>query len=151
MRVGRVAQVGSPRELYRRPVDSFVASFLGRAALLEGRLEAAPADATVAVRTPLGLVLALSRPDLAPGSSVVCAIRAESVRLSRPDSTPGPNVFPVKVLTHTYQGDTVQYELLGPGPTELVSLMMGDVDPGFSPGDSAQAAFAPENVCLMPK
>ncbi len=35
---GRIEQAGPPRELYERPLTAFVASFLGRCALLPGRL-----------------------------------------------------------------------------------------------------------------
>ncbi|HEU4672375.1 MAG TPA: ABC transporter ATP-binding protein [Candidatus Limnocylindrales bacterium] len=35
---GRVAQVGAPRDVYYRPVDRFVADFIGESNVLEGRL-----------------------------------------------------------------------------------------------------------------
>jgi spermidine/putrescine transport system ATP-binding protein len=35
---GRVKQVGSPREIYQRPVDRFVADFIGESNFLEGQL-----------------------------------------------------------------------------------------------------------------
>jgi ABC-type Fe3+/spermidine/putrescine transport system ATPase subunit len=38
MRDGRIAQLGTARELYENPVDTFVASFLGESNLLDGRL-----------------------------------------------------------------------------------------------------------------
>ena len=38
IREGRIEQAGPPRELYERPLTAFVASFLGRCALLSGRL-----------------------------------------------------------------------------------------------------------------
>jgi sulfate transport system ATP-binding protein len=38
LRDGKVAQVGAPRELYEEPADSFVMSFLGPVAKLDGRL-----------------------------------------------------------------------------------------------------------------
>jgi sulfate transport system ATP-binding protein len=38
LRDGKVAQVGAPRELYEQPADSFVMSFLGPVAKLDGRL-----------------------------------------------------------------------------------------------------------------
>jgi putative spermidine/putrescine transport system ATP-binding protein len=56
---GRISQVGTPEEVYRRPANLFVASFLGEANLLEARGGAAPAlgvdttgvrDGTVVVR-----------------------------------------------------------------------------------------------------
>ena len=39
MRTGRLVQAGSPRELYRRPVDFAVASFLGESIVLQAQLE----------------------------------------------------------------------------------------------------------------
>jgi iron(III) transport system ATP-binding protein len=39
MRAGRIAQRGRPRELVERPVDAFVASFIGQALLLDARSE----------------------------------------------------------------------------------------------------------------
>jgi ABC-type Fe3+/spermidine/putrescine transport system ATPase subunit len=35
---GRIHQLGSPQEIYRRPIDRFVASFIGDANVLRGRL-----------------------------------------------------------------------------------------------------------------
>jgi spermidine/putrescine transport system ATP-binding protein len=33
---GKIAQIGTPREIYRKPVNSFVADFIGETNLLEG-------------------------------------------------------------------------------------------------------------------
>ncbi len=39
MNLGRVAQIGAPQELYRRPASAFVARFLGMGNILEGALQ----------------------------------------------------------------------------------------------------------------
>jgi iron(III) transport system ATP-binding protein len=44
MRAGRLVQAGSPHELYRRPVDSAVASFLGESIVLQAQLAGGWAD-----------------------------------------------------------------------------------------------------------
>ena len=150
MRDGRLEQLGSPRDLYRSPGNPFVASFVGKATLLEGTISSLTNDLAV-VDTLLGPVRAVPCPGLCPGARVVCAIRAESLSLSPPGPASPPDAFPVKVLTHTYQGDTVQYELAGSAGVELVSLVMGNADPGLRPGDSASVTFSPDQVCLMPK
>jgi len=150
MRDGRLEQLGPPRELYRSPANPFVASFLGKATLLDGRVLALNPDATALVETPLGNVLAEAPPGLQLHAHVVCAVRAETLKLSRPGPASLPNTFPATVSASTYQGDTVQYELFGPQRTELVSLMMGDADPALSPGDPAQVTFEPRHVALMP-
>ncbi len=41
---GRLAQLGTPQELYRRPTDRFVASFVGRAGSIRGTVATAPVD-----------------------------------------------------------------------------------------------------------
>ncbi|MBL8700350.1 MAG: ABC transporter ATP-binding protein [Alphaproteobacteria bacterium] len=38
MRAGRIAQIGTPRDVYENPVDRGVAAFLGRAGLIDGRV-----------------------------------------------------------------------------------------------------------------
>ena len=39
MNRGRIAQEGSPRDLYERPIDTFVAGFMGEARLFDGRVD----------------------------------------------------------------------------------------------------------------
>ncbi len=69
---GRVAQQGTPRDLYRRPATPFVAAFLGVGNLLEGRPEADPRR----FRTTQGLVLEAAVPVT---GATVAAIREETV------------------------------------------------------------------------
>ncbi|MFM7690810.1 MAG: ABC transporter ATP-binding protein, partial [Alphaproteobacteria bacterium] len=38
MRAGRIAQMGTPRELYDEPADAFIADFMGEANVLEGEV-----------------------------------------------------------------------------------------------------------------
>ena len=82
MASGRVRQVGPPREIYQRPVDRFVADFIGESNFLDGdwtdggngtgfRLR----DGT-AIRAPASA-------DLAPTSRVALMIRPESVGVGR--------------------------------------------------------------------
>ncbi len=82
MRDGKVAQVASPVDLYRSPVDTGVALFVGGANLLPGRAVAAETGALGAaaqlVDTSLG-VLQLAA-DVAPGD-VQVVVRPEQLRL----------------------------------------------------------------------
>ncbi len=85
MERGRIVQEGPPREIYRRPRASFVATFLGAANLLQGRVTAdgaAPGQRVVTLHTRSGnqrLQLAL---DHAQGRDVELVIRPEDIRLS---------------------------------------------------------------------
>jgi spermidine/putrescine ABC transporter ATP-binding subunit len=98
MNGGRVQQIGSPQDLYRTPRNQFVASFIGQANFLEGRLER---DGSVFVtRSGLTIACAHSAPD---ARSLM--IRPEAIEvLDAPTS--GPNVLPATVEVVTYLGST---------------------------------------------
>ncbi len=88
MHAGRIVQWGSAAELYHRPVDSFVASFVGEGVLLPARCE------PDGVHTPLGTLPCppgshhgpgrlLVRPDdivLAPGAASTARVRKVDFR-----------------------------------------------------------------------
>ena len=75
LRAGRVAQAGTPRELYRAPADLELARFLGAAVVLPGDVPVA----TRSVHTVLG-ELALDRPGT-PGPAQVL-LRPEQLRIA---------------------------------------------------------------------
>ncbi len=85
---GRLQQLGTPVELYRRPQSSFVADFIGRMNFIEGSLAGSQSD-NVLVRISDSIVLPApwtAREDAAiphNGTSVQLAIRPERVSLAR--------------------------------------------------------------------
>jgi multiple sugar transport system ATP-binding protein len=91
---GIVRQVGTPKELYDRPADLFVATFLGmppmnlvESAIEEGR--DGPAVRFGAHRLPLdGLV----NEEVVDGRRVVFGIRAEHIRTTRPGDDSGRTI-----------------------------------------------------------
>ena len=78
---GRVAQVGSPVEMYERPASPFVASFLGESNLLRGSVTAIN-GAHVTVCTTGGMELdALDGGRFRPGDPLVVGLRPERILL----------------------------------------------------------------------
>src|SRR5208337_4536018 len=75
MRDGEVRQAGTPREVYTRPADRFVAEFVGQANVLVG--EARPADGETLIVTPYGKIRARWHAGLPAeaGGKVTCCIR----------------------------------------------------------------------------
>jgi ABC-type Fe3+/spermidine/putrescine transport system ATPase subunit len=69
LRQGRVEQVGSPRDLYERPANRFVADFIGGANLVPGKVRVGEWTA----RDLRGI--------FNPGEAVTLAIRPEALRL----------------------------------------------------------------------
>ncbi|MBZ9599282.1 MULTISPECIES: ABC transporter ATP-binding protein [Streptomyces] len=78
VRGGRVAQCGTPHEVYRRPADPWVAAFVGDAVLLPGTADHGAA-ATALGRIPLAVA-----PD--PVREGVVLLRPEQLRLTDPDA-----------------------------------------------------------------
>ncbi|MEM9380046.1 MAG: ABC transporter ATP-binding protein [Planctomycetota bacterium] len=73
MRAGRIAQVGTAEELYRRPVDPFVASYFGEVNELRAVVRGGLA------RTPIGDVPAPGLPD---EQSAIVVVRREAVAVA---------------------------------------------------------------------
>src|SRR5207237_9736613 len=74
MRDGRVQQVAAPKALYERPLNRFVADFVGTNNFIPG-VVTERAGAHVLVETALGPVCARPAVDLAPGAVCVLAVR----------------------------------------------------------------------------
>jgi putative spermidine/putrescine transport system ATP-binding protein len=83
MNHGHLAQVGSPRELYERPRNAFVATFLGDGNLLEIARFAADRDGRAAAYLPNGARLGLAGcgGDLPDARSIMACIRPEAISL----------------------------------------------------------------------
>ncbi|HEU4671667.1 MAG TPA: ABC transporter ATP-binding protein, partial [Candidatus Limnocylindrales bacterium] len=84
MNGGHVSQVGTPREIYYRPVDRFVADFIGESNLLDG--EVVGTDGPLArVRLAGGIEVAAARGDDAPASGPASVmVRPEALRVGDP-------------------------------------------------------------------
>ncbi len=103
LREGRLVQVAPPQDLYDRPVDAFVASFVGRANVLDGVVAADDAVDTAVGR------LATPRHGCVRGQKIRLLVRPERVV---PAAGPGgENVFAARVLHDRFFGATRQIEL----------------------------------------
>ena len=88
MNGGRVEQVGPPLELYDRPANTFVATFLGSPAmnLLAGRIEG---EHSPQLSLPDGFAAAIGDGGLAfAGRDVIFGIRPEHVRVDQARGLP---------------------------------------------------------------
>ncbi|MBO7742077.1 MAG: ABC transporter ATP-binding protein [Victivallales bacterium] len=78
---GRIVQCGTPREVYRRPVNAFVAGFLGDTNLVSATLVSCREDGKALLRTGMGELLSGSVPSgLAVGGEVLISMRPEAFR-----------------------------------------------------------------------
>src|SRR5262249_30639289 len=105
MNEGRIAQEGTPREIYARPRDAFIARFLGAANVLRGRI-AAHDGARATVRLAGGQAVRIAT-DIADGE-VELILRPERLTIL---TTPTAGAIAGKILSSVFQGDNVEYAI----------------------------------------
>lgn len=100
MQGGRLQQLADPEHVYRRPVSSFVADFVGRINFIDG--VTAECDGKTGAETPIGFV-ACGRPtNIGLGEHVRLGIRPEHVRI---DAAEGENCFSAILVAKVFLGD----------------------------------------------
>ena len=113
MRDGKLVQVGRPGDLYHRPVNSFVAEFIGQTNLLPGTVVAR--DGTMlTVETGAGRLVAAARDGLP--DKVVVSIRPEQMRVQRSElrvqgTGGGRNRLVGRTLETTFLGEASEHVL----------------------------------------
>jgi iron(III) transport system ATP-binding protein len=137
MRNAEIAQAGSPQELYTRPRNVFVATFMGEANSVKGTIETQPGErATVRLGTA---TVSLADPGIPPGE-VDVVIRPEAVRVGV-ESAAG---LAGRIAKATYMGSHTEY---------LISTALGELF-AISPdrlvlrqaGEAVSVSFDPEGV-----
>jgi iron(III) transport system ATP-binding protein len=106
MHNGRVLQEGTPLEIYKTPLNEFVAQFIGGANLLEGRLVSRSGDGGD-VETEHGKMECLLATELQAGDRVLISARPEEIRIFKEAPPDGANVYPGKIAKVTFLGDCV--------------------------------------------
>ena len=141
---GRLAQVGTPTDIYERPVSRSVAAFMGAANILPAR-----------VREPGWLEL--------PGLGVVAradtggfagdlhiALRPERLHLS-PGRTDRPNSVAGEVVDSAYRGIVVDHRVMVGNATLLVTQSLGDgAGVAMPPGKPVFVSWLPDACILLP-
>jgi len=125
MNGGRIAQIGTPQDIYERPADPFVADFIGTTNFLPGRVVGAPdgGQALIELEDGQRVAVQVERRTAAPGSRVTLAYRPEQIGVvaegeAAPDGA--GSVVTARVISRAYVGGRWQVGLdLGGGPLRL--------------------------------
>lgn len=114
MESGRILQFASPDEIYNQPAHPFVASFIGHAALVEGKvLSVEGGDCIVSIPEFNSATLISAAPKgAAPGDRCKIVIRTSEVRLSNeryPEGT--DNVLEGMMTSREYRGGLTDHRV----------------------------------------
>ncbi len=146
MNAARIAQDGTPRELYNAPASRFIADFMGDANLLEAKIGAHKGETAEVAVGPLKL--SLPHRGIASGEASL-AVRPHAVRiLARPA---GEGEIDGRVVKGAYLGDHMEYRIAVADPAGEVFAMTADVATELPAGARVAVSFDPESVVLVPK
>jgi spermidine/putrescine transport system ATP-binding protein len=162
MRDGLIQQLGDPAELYERPVNRFVADFIGSSNFMEGTVESIDTvRGHVVVRTGRGLALRgwVTDPEARPavGQDVTVVTRPERLELIRQDGGEGGagwTSVPGRIHQGTYLGDQTEFRVATEGAGELIvrrqNAMGASESQGLGPGDPVMVRWREEaNLVLV--
>jgi iron(III) transport system ATP-binding protein len=113
MNEGRIVQIGSPRDIYERPENRFVADFVGTTNFIDATAAAATAEGRARVDTPIGPLNVLCAHRLGAHDAVVVSVRPEDVDLfAQPPERNAEDNFGVgSVEAKAFLGDTLDFRV----------------------------------------
>jgi spermidine/putrescine transport system ATP-binding protein len=121
MQHGLVQQLGTPQDVYQRPVNEFVADFVGASNRRYGVVTGTSAAGYEVDLAGVGRVPAAGVPGMKPGQRVCALVRPECVELA--PSAPGWTTVSARVIDLSYLGPEVRCVLETPGD-ELVTMSL---------------------------
>jgi spermidine/putrescine transport system ATP-binding protein len=132
---GKLQQVGTAKDIYTRPKNRFVASFIGETNFLTGTAEAG------GVRLATGDLIALPVSAVDTGKRVTVALRPEQLRLGPVES----GAIKARVATLVYFGTDTHCHLNLADGTEVVARLQSPADgeSGLVQGQEVGITFIP--------
>ena len=149
---GRIAQIGAPEEIYRRPHTATVASFIGETNLIPGAVASDTDPAAFEVTTSLGTFIAHpGDPDWKParGEAVLLSIRPECLSLTA--EPPSRNAASGRLVESVYLGETAHYALhTGASPDILHIAELNPRRVIREEGATWHASADPRDIVMVP-
>ena len=143
---GRVAQVGTPRELYEQPRSRIVAETMGEANVIAATVVGRDGLRSGISDTPLPATIPANLPD---GAAALACIRPERLRVvtaTAPAPTGAVQVTGT-VQGSSYLGESVRLTIRCGAETLLVAEPLG---PARDNGSQITVAVRPEDIAVLP-
>jgi spermidine/putrescine transport system ATP-binding protein len=151
----RVAQLGTPAEIYENPRTAFVAKFIGESNFFDGRAtERIDGDWRVRRHGSEGAFRVPHHPSIKEWGDVRIAVRPEWMDVCRPDAVPpGENALPGTIRDIIYLGETMHVIVTVPGSGDVTVAVRNEgqlIKPLlWKRGDPAAVAWLPEDCQVL--
>ncbi len=141
MKDGEIAQQGTPRELYLQPNSKFVATFMGDANIVEGKVVATGEHSQLSIDN---ITVKTDKPMTAEymDKTIEIAIRPEALLLTATDNSVAG--LPVTILTKAYIGAAIEYSVQW--HTQELFLVSATGNQEFNIGDDAKVFITPPGI-----
>ncbi|HET9338707.1 MAG TPA: ABC transporter ATP-binding protein [Casimicrobiaceae bacterium] len=146
MSQGRVVQEGTAQDLYHRPVDEFVATFVGRVNLVPARVLALAGGGASVSALGATVRVPVVPPGVSAGDAVRVVVRPEAIALV----PSGTARLTATVASHAFLGEKIEYDLrCGEFPLHAVRYNAG---PGgvIADGTTVGLELAESALALLP-
>jgi iron(III) transport system ATP-binding protein len=144
MHKGKLAQLGTPEEIYERPRSRFVADFIGLSDFIPARVESFNAQ-TAQVTAAHAPFTVRAAEGIAQGQEILLHIRPYEIRFV--DDKIDENVLKGRVKQATYLGNIVDYRVKIEDGTEL--RVQSDTNHRYAAGDSVRLQLPMERCHLI--
>jgi spermidine/putrescine ABC transporter ATP-binding subunit len=106
---GKKVQVGSPTEIYDKPVNEFIAQFVGQANFFKGKISGIGKKEMIVTSNEGLEIFVPLLDDMDKGTEVIVMSRSERVQISQENSPTLRNSFPAQIEFVSFLGSTIQY------------------------------------------
>lgn len=153
MSSGELQQTGTPVEVYEKPVNRFVADFIGETNLLSATVTSVTGD-TVQCALASGEIIVAETDSSnnmpAAGTEGLVSLRPERLTIHT-DATSNPNTIKGTLTGTTYTGTDTQYEVQLKDGTSIAIRLQNNADhnTGLTPGQSVELSAADESARFL--
>jgi iron(III) transport system ATP-binding protein len=146
LNAGKLLQVGTPAEIYRRPRNRTVAEFIGEGNFLTGQIAGRNELLDIALTNRTLLAAVPHDFNTNTGSAVTLCLRPEAIRVAE-DPPPGQS-WSARLIETTYLGQVAQH--LFRCENDLIKVAEINPQPSrFQPGHDYFLCVAPEDIIIL--
>ena len=144
---GRIQQLAAPADLYERPENSFVASFIGENNALAGTIERLEGDKALVRLDGGGVIDATAVNIRETGQRTTVSIRPERVEFKPEMMPPGAHTIEAQVAEVVYMGDILRARLKVAGSDNFVMKMRNTIgQTRLDPGQVIRIGWHPQDA-----
>lgn len=114
MNKGKIAQLGSPEEIYNEPNSPFVSDFIGNANFLDGEVSAVNGSGVTVKVLGAEFTIPNSRcePDLRAGESILLSVKPEAIRVRAPAGSAASGELRGTIDVSAFVGAITEYKVI---------------------------------------